>query len=555
VQLSTHTRIQRFQTAEKTHWDVIVIGGGITGAGIALDAAQRGMSAVLFEMQDFAAGTSSRSTKLIHGGLRYLKQLHVKMVAEVGKERAVVYENGPHVTVPERMLLPIYRGVGYGKLATSFAVSVYDRLAGVKREERKESFNAEETLRMAPMLKREGLLGSVRYVEYRTDDARLTLEVMKKANELGAVPMNYAAVERFLYDEGTGRVAGVVVRDRLTGRVTEVRGSVVINAAGPWSDEVRRLEEGSHAPSDKKKLLLTKGVHIVVDGSRLPLKQAIYSDMTDRRMVFVVPRDGKVYIGTTDTVYTGDLAHPHMEEEDLNYLLAAASYLFPEARITRSDVESSWAGLRPLIYEEGKSPSQVSRKDEIWESSSGLLTISGGKLTGYRKMAETIVDRAAARLKRLEGRSFAPCATKTLAISGGDVGGSSGYEGFVREQANRMTELGVDASEAVRLARLYGSNSSVVIGNLERYRSEAMKHHTSLFTAASVLYGIEHEMLATPADYFLRRVPLLLFDVQAYEREKENAIALMRSALRWNAATSEEHRKRLELDAKLSRGE
>ncbi|WP_274365962.1 glycerol-3-phosphate dehydrogenase/oxidase [Paenibacillus thermotolerans] len=549
MKLSAKSRGERLQAAASKEWDVIVIGGGITGAGIAMDAALRGMSVALVEMQDFAAGTSSRSTKLIHGGLRYLKQFHVKMVAEVGRERAVVYENGPHVTKPERMLLPIYRGVGYGKLATSFAISVYDRLAGVKREERKEVFTAEETLRMVPFLKREGLLGGIRYVEYRTDDARLTLEVIKKANELGALPINYAKAEQFIYDGES--VSGVVVRDQLSGEQVHIRGNVVINATGPWSDRVRKLE--GKRP-DGKKLLLTKGVHIVIDGSRLPLRQAVYCDMPDGRMVFVVPRDRKVYIGTTDTVYSGDTATPSMEEEDLEYLLAAARFIFPEAGLTRSDVESSWAGLRPLIHEEGKSPSQVSRKDEIWQSSSGLLTIAGGKLTGYRKMAEHIVDRAAELLRKRTGRSFPPSATRTVAISGGDVGGSRGFEAFVRKQSALLQAEGLSEEEAERLVRLYGSNAAVIQAELPRYKREAEKLGVPLFTAITALYGIEHEMMATPSDYFLRRVPMLLFGIRDYRRAKSDVLKLMQAALCWDEAAAQAFREQLEREEKRAAG-
>ena len=235
---STFLRSTYRQQLQQQTWDVLVIGGGITGAGIALDAQTRGMQTALLEMQDFAAGTSSRSTKLVHGGLRYLKQLDVKLVAEVGKERAIVYENGPHVTTPEWMLLPIYKGGTFGKFTTSLALRVYDFLAGVKREERRKMLNAEETLRRLPLLKREGLKGGGYYVEYRTDDARLTIEVLKKAVEYGATALNYSRVDGFLYENG--RVCGVKVTDVLSGEKYEVRATKIINAAGPWVDEFAR---------------------------------------------------------------------------------------------------------------------------------------------------------------------------------------------------------------------------------------------------------------------------------------------------------------------------
>ncbi|HEY9576818.1 MAG TPA: FAD-dependent oxidoreductase, partial [Pseudobacillus sp.] len=213
-------------------FDLLVIGGGITGAGIALDATVRGMKTALIEMQDFAAGTSSRSTKLVHGGLRYLKQFEIGVVAEVGKERAIVYENGPHVTTPEWMLLPLHKGGSFGKVTTGIGLRVYDFLADVKKSERRLMLTAEETLRKEPLIKKEGLVGSGYYVEYRTDDARLTVEVMKKAVEQGAGAVNYVKAEKFIYE--SSKVAGIQATDLLTGQAMEIKAKTVVNAAGPW---------------------------------------------------------------------------------------------------------------------------------------------------------------------------------------------------------------------------------------------------------------------------------------------------------------------------------
>lgn len=219
---SSKQRSDVLQTMSEKQYDLLVIGGGITGSGIALDAISRGMTVALVEMQDFAAGTSSRSTKLVHGGLRYLKQFEVKLVAEVGRERAIVYENGPHVTTPEWMLLPIYRGGTFGKWSTSIGLWLYDRLAGVKQSERRTMLNARQTLEKEPLLKRDGLIGGGYYVEYRTDDARLTIEVVKKAVELGVDAVNYVKAEQFLYDE-RGRITGARCRDMIGGRVYDIR--------------------------------------------------------------------------------------------------------------------------------------------------------------------------------------------------------------------------------------------------------------------------------------------------------------------------------------------
>ncbi|GIQ66235.1 hypothetical protein PACILC2_48030 [Paenibacillus cisolokensis] len=273
---------------QRDELDVLVVGGGITGAGIALDAASRGLRTAVVDMQDFAAGTSSRSTKLVHGGLRYLKQLEIGVVAEVGKERAIVYENGPHVTTPEWMLLPFYKGGTFGRFSTSLGLRVYDFLAGVKRSERRKMLSAEETLKRAPLLKRDGIKGGGYYVEYRTDDARLTIEVMKKAAEYGAYAVNYAKVESFRYD-ANGKLTGARIVDLLSGEGYEVRAAVIVNATGPWVDRLREIDGSKQG----KTLRLTKGIHLVFDQSRFPLHQAIYFDTPDGRMVFAIPRDGK----------------------------------------------------------------------------------------------------------------------------------------------------------------------------------------------------------------------------------------------------------------------
>ena len=234
---STYKREEIITGMKQEKLDLLVIGGGVTGAGILLAAQTRGMKVGLVEMQDFAAGTSSRSTKLVHGGLRYLKQFEVKLVAEVGKERAIVYENAPHVTTPEWMLLPFYKGGTFGKFSTSIGLKVYDFLAGVKRKERRKMFSAEETLRREPLLKKDNLLGGGYYVEYKTDDARLTLEIMKEAVSRGASAVNYAKVTSFIYNGK--RAVGVKVEDQLTGEVHEIYAKKIVNATGPWVDELR----------------------------------------------------------------------------------------------------------------------------------------------------------------------------------------------------------------------------------------------------------------------------------------------------------------------------
>ncbi len=507
--------------------DLLVIGGGITGAGIALDASNRGVKTAVLEMQDFAAGTSSRSTKLVHGGLRYLKQFEVKMVAEVGKEREIVYENGPHVTTPEWMLLPFYKGGTFGPFSTSIGLRVYDFLAGVKRSERRKMLSREETLEREPLLKKEGLKGGGYYVEYKTDDARLTLEVMKKAVEKGALALNYVKVVDFIYD-GT-KAIGVLVEDQTNGETFELYAKKIVNAAGPWVDTLR---EKDHSKKGKT-LQLTKGVHLVFDGERFPMKQAVYFDMPDGRMAFAIPREGKVYVGTTDTVYKADIAHPTMTEADRDYVLRAVDFMFPEVGIKKEDIESSWAGLRPLISEEGKDPSEISRKDEIFISESGLISIAGGKLTGYRKMGESIVHLVAEQLKEEEGMRFPKKSTKHLAISGGDVGGSEGFKAFRAGREQQARELGLNKATAQMLTGRYGSNVDHVLDMFVDRQKEAEEAGLDPLVFAMLRYAIESESAYKPVDFFVRRTGALLFDIKFVHTFKDSVIAHMAKTFKW----------------------
>ncbi|QED48256.1 glycerol-3-phosphate dehydrogenase/oxidase [Cytobacillus dafuensis] len=541
MKFSNHFRKEMINKLKTIKFDVLVIGGGITGAGIALDAATRGMNIALVEMQDFAAGTSSRSTKLVHGGLRYLKQFEVQVVAEVGKERAIVYENGPHVTTPEWMLLPMHKGGTYGIFSTSIGLRVYDFLAGVKKSERRTMLGVQETINKEPLLKKDGLKGGGYYVEYRTDDARLTIEVIKAAAENGAIPINYTKVDQLLYENG--KVIGVRVSDQLTGENYEIKAEKIVNAAGPWVDSIREMDGSKKG----KTLQLTKGVHLVIDQSRFPLRQAVYFDTPDNRMVFAIPREGKAYVGTTDTFYGEDPVSPKMTIEDRTYIINAINYMFPEVQITEKDVESSWAGVRPLILEEGKDPSEISRKDEIWDSESGLITIAGGKLTGYRKMAETIVDILTKKFKEEQNKSLPSCQTKFLPISGGDVGGSNNFDEFILIQSQKGIAAGLTKEDAVQLTSMYGSNVPILFKMIEEYgTSEAEKYKLPIKLWLKLRYALEHEMTATPVDFFIRRTGALLFNIETVKKYQNEVIDYMADYFEWNRDSKEKFDQQLQ---------
>ncbi|UYY98516.1 glycerol-3-phosphate dehydrogenase/oxidase [Peribacillus frigoritolerans] len=540
MRFSNIYREETVETLKKVKFDVVVIGGGITGAGIALDATTRGMKVALVEMQDFAAGTSSRSTKLVHGGLRYLKQFEIKMVAEVGKEREIVYENGPHVTTPEWMLLPMHKGGTFGKFSTSIGLRVYDFLAGVKKSERRKMLSADETLKREPLVKKEGLKGGGYYVEYRTDDARLTIEVMKAAVDKGATPINYTKVDKLLYENG--KVNGVQVADLLSGDAYEIYADKVINAAGPWVDSIREKDQSKQG----KTLKLSKGVHVVIDQSRFPLKQALYFDTPDGRMIFAIPRAGKAYVGTTDTFYDGDPAVPTVTSEDRAYLLKSIHYMFPEVNITDDDIESSWAGVRPLILEEGKDPSEISRKDEIWESDSGLITIAGGKLTGYRKMAKTTVDLLAGKLAQQSNKTYPASSTKGMPISGGDVGGSRNFSDYIKQHVQMGVESGLAAKDAKEILAMYGSNAPVLFDIAKNEGDGGANSFLPKKLFVQLKYAVDHEMAATPVDFFFRRTGTLLFDIDLVQTHKHAVIDYMAGYFGWTESTKMERTNQLE---------
>ena len=309
---------------QTTEFDVLIIGGGITGAGIALDAASRGMKVALIEKNDFASGTSSKSTKLIHGGLRYLKQFDFWLVKEVGTERAIVHKLAPHLVIPEKMILPLIDGGTYGSWLASIGLKVYDILASVEGKDKRKMLTKKEALLQEPLLPKKILNGAGYYAEYRTDDARLTIEVLKTALNYDAKIINYTEATAFIYKEN--RVVGANVKDAISGENYALKSKYIVNACGPWVDELRQL---NHSKTGKR-LHLTKGVHLVVAHEKLPIKQSVYFDVPDGRMMFAIPRGRVTYFGTTDTNYQTDKNSVEINLVDATYLISAVNNMFPK---------------------------------------------------------------------------------------------------------------------------------------------------------------------------------------------------------------------------------
>jgi glycerol-3-phosphate dehydrogenase len=521
--LSYSSRSTLLHKLDKQQYDLVVIGGGITGAGIALDASLRGLKVALFEKHDFAYGTSSRSTKLIHGGLRYLKQFEFGLVKEVGSERAVVHKIAPHLVIAEKMLLTLNEGIVMVSLLTSFGLKLYDWLAGVRPEDRRRMLTRRQTLKAEPLLKPDDIKGSGLYAEYRTDDARLTIEIMKTAAANGADVFNYCEVTDFLYEDG--KIVRVKISDLLSQIGYEVKATTVINATGPWVDNVREVDGSKKG----KQLHLTKGVHVVVPHARLPVKQAIYFDVPDGRMIFAIPRGSITYIGTTDTDYDGKQDEVITTKMDADYLLNAVNETFPSVRLQLSDIESSWAGLRPLIHEEGKSASELSRKDEIFVSDSGLISMAGGKLTGYRKMAERAVDLLVKR--SFESRNLRKCETNKVKLFGADFKNAKQVIAYIRLLEKQLKSCGL-SHQAKYLVSNYGRQTDDILN----YLTQMPEDKSDLALAKSELwFCIEYEMVVCPVDFFVRRTGMLFFQTDRLRKLMMPIMEEFRKYFNWSS--------------------
>ncbi len=410
--LDLRDRDALFDALEGRVFDLAVIGGGITGAGVARDGAMRGLSVALVEARDFAAGTSSRSSKMIHGGLRYLAQGDIALVREAASERKIVEAIAPHLARRTPFVIPARSAAAIAKLRAG--LWAFEKLGGVPKSRRHEVWSHAELRAREPAVAADDLAGAVVYPEYLTDDARLTLANVRSAAAHGALVVNYAAAEGIVV-EGD-RAVGLEVAETLPGapeRRARLAARVVVNAAGPWVDAVRAMERAGAAP----RLRLTRGIHLVVAREALPIERTIILVAADRRGVFAVPRGAVTYIGTTDTFESQASAWPAISGADADYLLAAAAARFRTPPLTRADVVSAWAGVRPLVGEEGKSASDISRRDELWTGPAGVLSIAGGKLTAYRRMAQRVVDQVESAL----GVKHRPCRTADEALIGGDA--------------------------------------------------------------------------------------------------------------------------------------
>ncbi len=517
-------------------FDIIVIGGGITGAGIARDAALRGLKVALFEKGDYASGTSSKSSKMVHGGLRYLEHGEIGLVFESVSERRVQTRVAPHLVRPLPFLIPIYKGAKPGFELMNVGLWIYDTLALFRAPRLHKSFRGRQNaLALEPQLKPEGLRGALEYYDCATDDARLVLENAIDARLLGADCRTYTEVTRF-ERAANGRITGVAIRDRLTHIDSIVTSRVVILAAGAWTDEmIRRFE----IPVERPLLRRTKGVHIVIPRERLPLARAItLISPVDQRVMFAIPWRERTVLGTTDTDFTGSADEVAADSEDVKYLCESGNGYFPGANLVPSDVISTWAGLRPLIAAPPNvDESEISREHEVFTRKDGLVIIAGGKLTTYRRMAHEAVEKTLELMTDLDERVEAKRATtKDRPLPGAAGLERTDLEGVAAVGRALMQELSLDADTATHLCGVYGTRAPILAGRIAADRSLGDRIDPELpYVWAEIEFAATHDLARTVEDVLARRVPLLLVSRDQGLAASERAADILGKVLGWTA--------------------
>ena len=494
------------------HFDVVVVGGGITGCGVALDAAARGLKVALVERRDLASGTSSKSSKLVHGGLRYLQQGDVQLVREALKERQRLRENAPHLVRLLPFLIPIFssEGVINPKLAKAFksALWAYDRAGGKRIGKTYEQITADEAVQRVGALKRDRTVGAFVYYDAQTDDARLTLTIARTAIDHGAVVVNWCPVTGFLKDGG--RAVGVRVAPVEGAEEIDVHAEVVVNAAGVWSDELRTLDEGS----DPDSIRPAKGIHITVPWSKVRNQIAcVFPVPGDRRSIFVVPTTDQqfTYIGTTDTDYDGPLDDPQCTPEDVRYLIDAVNASLEEP-LTDDDVLGTWAGLRPLVKSASSArTADLSRGPKVARSESGIVSIQGGKLTTYRKMAADTVDDVMKVLGRRGGTK-----TESLALHGAD-----GHAAALAIDEHLANRYGGDARVLTAMIDADPTLGDVLVEGLPHVKAEAV-------------FAVRYELARTLDDVLTRRIPARWLSRDAAAAAAETTARLIAPELGWS---------------------
>jgi glycerol-3-phosphate dehydrogenase len=513
--LSSTVRTNNFSDLKNNHqFDILVIGGGVTGAGVALDAVARGYKVALIEKKDFASGTSSKSTKLVHGGIRYLPEFDFALVHEALVERGLLLQNAPYLVQPVEFVLPIYKGdrhpvgmpfttpggIGLNQLL-NIGLFLYDIMAGRRNIKWHRHISRDQVTELAPALVTEGLKDGFTYYDAQTNDARLTMALIRTAAQYGATITNHTEAVSFIEDHG--KVTGVTVRDMLSGKEEVVYARHVVNATGIYAEQVEELT----GVEPQVKVEPSKGVHLVLSREDLKLGDAaiVLPETEDKRILFIVPWGSRAIFGTTDTG-TGDLDHPMVTQEEIAYLL---KYLnrYLDVNLTEKDIVSTYAGYRPLVKPRNTNAStaKLSRTHAVLRSSSGIISVVGGKLTTYRRMAQDTMDL----ISRQDGtKPVHP--TQSIALQG-----SAGWGRAQKEIARRGAKLGLTAEIINHLGHAYGSETHTILNLIEQDASLATPLIDDLpYIRAEILHACRYEMAMTPEDVLSRRTSITLEDRQ-----------------------------------------
>src|SRR5438034_6903533 len=531
--LSSTVRMHNLNKLNSDRFDVLVIGGGLTGAGVALDAAARGYSVALVEKVDFASGTSSKSTKLVHGGIRYLPNFDFALVHEALVERGLLLQNAPFLVSPVPFVLPLYKGdrhpvgmpittpggIGLGVLL-DIGLWMYDGLAGRRNIKRHRHLRRAGVLKLAPALNAEGLKDGYMYYDAQTNDARLTMALIRTAAQHGAVITNYTVVTSFISEQG--KIQGAHIHDRIGNQDLEVHARHVVNAAGVFSEEVEALT----GTEPLVQVQPSKGVHLVLSREDLKLGDAasVCPETEDKRILFIVAWESRAIFGTTDTG-TGDLDHPTASKEDVAYLL---KYLnrYLTVKLTEENIISTYTGYRPLVSPRrpGRATAKVSRTHAVLQSPSGLVTIVGGKLTTYRRMAQDTVDV-------LNRRDGSPVVHPTQSLP---LQGSAGWPFVQRELEKKGSALGLSHQTIAHLGKSYGAEAITILDLISRDPSLAQLLIDDLpYIRAEGVYATCYEMAVTPYDVLARRTSITLEDRQRGLGVVDEVAALMAKELQW----------------------
>ena len=531
--LAATARTAYVERLARERFDVLVIGGGITGAGVALDAAARGYRVALIEKVDFASGTSSKSTKLAHGGIRYLPQFDLAMVHEALVERGLMVRHAPFLVRPQPFILPVYEHMRWPsglpvRPPTDFGLGfvldiglwMYDLMAGRLNIGRHKSISAKETLRRAPRLRSTGLKKAFLYYDAQTNDAQLTVTVLRTAAQFGAVVTNYTEVTGFT--RAQGKLNGAVVRDVLTNQGCSVSARHIINAAGVFAEHVAALT----GDESKATIEPSKGIHLVVARERLQITDTavVLPETEDGRILYVIPWSARAVIGTTDTG-SGDLDDPQASPEDIAYLLKHVNdYL--EVNLTHDDILSVYAGYRPLVKSRGARAADLSRTHVVLQENNGMVTIVGGKLTTYRRMAQDTVDVIAKR----DGMPISHPTQKLL------LAGAIGWRDAKREIEARGRQLGLAPEIVEHLACNFGSNASAVLDLIDEDESLRERLVPDLpYLRAEVVYACRAEMAMTLEDVLARRTRIILEDAERGAGVAPEVAAMMARELGWSS--------------------